>query len=239
MGSVVRLGVFLLCGVLMSAVAVPVSAQQAEGPDSAAGGQENTRYVRDILYIAVREGPSEQAEVVEVIPSGTGMVILEQAPDSGFAHVRLESGEEGWVLTRFLTEEPIARQRLEATQERIERLEEENGRLQRDLAAVREERDELSERAAGLQRRSEDLAEELERVRAISAESVALDQENRRLSAELEIARNGRREAEQEADAARQRLYTIAGIAALLGLAVGFYIGYTPVRREKKWRQLP
>lgn len=197
-------------------------------------------YVNDMLHIAVREAPNEQAAIVDVVPSGTRMTILEP-PEEGasFVHVRMDSGEEGWALARFLVDEPIARQRLETAEARIQRLEKENRQLENNLDEVRKARDEFKDQAAELQRQTEELTEELERIKAISAEAVALDQENRRLTAELEIARKAQREAEQTAEAAETELYTIAGIAAVLGLGLGFYIGYTPVRREKKWRQLP
>lgn len=233
-----RFNAYLLCSALL-AIPAAAPAQETGSPENAAAGEQKTMYVNDILYIAVRSAPSEQAEALDVVPSGTKMATLETTEDGKFVRVRLESGEEGWVLQRFLTDEPIARERLEAAQARIERLQTENERQRNELAAVRSERGELDEQTTDLQRRVEELTQELERVKAISAEAVALDQENRRLTAELEIARNARREAEQAAENARTRLYTTAGIAAVLGLGIGFYIGYTPVRRDKKWRQLP
>ena len=236
MNTAVRLGLSLLCGALL---AVPAAALAQQVPDQGRPAGENTRYDNDILHIAVREAPSAPAGLVKVIPSGTRMEILETAPDEAFTRVRLASGEQGWVLSRFLTDEPIARDRLEAALARTERLERENGRLQSALGEVRSERDALSEQASGLQRRNAQLTEELERIRATSAEAVALDQENRRLTAELETARKARRAAERAAEAGRSQLYTTGGIAAVLGLGVGFYIGYTPVRREKRWRKMP
>ncbi len=72
-----------------------------------------TRYVSDDLVITLRSGPSTQNAIIDNLNSGDAVDILEEEDDSGYSRVRVRaSGAEGWVLSRYLSTERAAGDRL-------------------------------------------------------------------------------------------------------------------------------
>ena len=74
---------------------------------SAASAQP--RYVSDRLEVTLRTGTSTQHSIIRMVPSGARVEVLETDGASGYSRVRAADGTEGWVLTRYLMEEPAAR----------------------------------------------------------------------------------------------------------------------------------
>lgn len=200
------------------------------------------RFVKDVIYINVRSGPTQQDPTIAVIPSGVRMEVLERDKAHGTYRVRLLSGKyagkEGWVLARFLSDEPIARDRLESAQERATALEGKAASLEQALSELRKARQTQDQALTALRRENQTLKRELKEIKAMSASAVEAHRQRKRL--EQQLAEQGRRlnAAEAQAAAAEQKLYMAVAVAALLALGIGFYIGYTPVRREKRWRRL-
>ena len=75
--------------------------------------QAQTRYVTDRTIVEIRRGPSTEYLILRNLEAGERVEVLEQNEDAGYSRVRVaDQGTEGWILTRFLTAEPIARERL-------------------------------------------------------------------------------------------------------------------------------
>lgn len=103
----------------------------------------STRYISDETAITLREDKGMNAPVSALLKSGTKVELVEEDSASGYSRVRVGPGREGWVLARYLSTEPAARERLAAMQSQfaeqqavVRRLEGENARL-RDEAAAR------------------------------------------------------------------------------------------------------
>jgi len=101
-------------------------------------------YVTDRFEITLRTGPGTQHKILKMLPSGTRLQVLERN-DEGYVRVRSEDGVEGWVLARYLQEEPVARERLAQAQARLDR-------LRKEVAALRRENGDLKKENARLQR---------------------------------------------------------------------------------------
>lgn len=105
-------------------------AAQAQEPASA------VRYISDETAITLRQDKGMNAPVAALLKSGTRVEMIEDDKPSGYARVRVAPGREGWVLSRYLSNEPAARERLAAVQSQfadqqalVRRLEAENARL--------------------------------------------------------------------------------------------------------------
>ena len=122
------------------------------------GGQAG--YVSDTVEITVRTSPGMDRKIFEMIQSGQKLEIL--ATQDDWAHIRLPSGREGWVLSRFVTNDVPAAVRLAELEkkyqhlqrqtdvpvEEISRLEGENQRLGESLAQARQTVERLEAAAA-------------------------------------------------------------------------------------------
>ena len=103
----------------------------------------STRYISDETAITLREDKGMTAPVAALLKSGTKVELLEEDTASGYSRVRVGPGRDGWVLSRYLSNEPAARERLAAAksdlaeqQAAVRKLEAENARL-REAAASR------------------------------------------------------------------------------------------------------
>ena len=88
-----------------------------------------TKYVTDDFEVMLRTGPSIQNKIVRPLRSGTRIKVLRVDSGNGHSQVQTSSGEIGYLLTRFLSEKPSARNRV--------------SRLESQLAQLRSEPNEI------------------------------------------------------------------------------------------------
>ena len=60
-----------------------------------------TKYVREIVYVTLREAPGLKNKVISNLPSGQELEILEAGKE--WTRVRVANGTTGWVLSRYVT----------------------------------------------------------------------------------------------------------------------------------------
>jgi Bacterial SH3 domain len=171
-------------------------------------GVAATAYVSDELVLGVFAEENSQGQRLATLHSGTSVETLAQKGD--FTQVRLADGTTGWVKTAFLTA-------TEPAVVRIKRLEEELDRTRATTPA-------LAEAAA-------------------RSEVEGLKQELSALQSELAAARSGGTSPAAPAQPVPDPLaaiqapagtlwQVIAGIALLMGLACGFWLGYATLARR-------
>lgn len=96
-----------------------------------------TMYVSDQLLVTMRRGKSNEHKILKTINTGTPLEILEKEAGDKYVKVRLQSGEEGYVLKQYLTGDtpkPIV----------ISHLEKKVAKLREQLAQVEAKRAESS-----------------------------------------------------------------------------------------------
>ena len=198
--------------------------------------QAQTRYVTDRTIVELRRGPSTEYLILRNLEAGERVEVLEENEEQGYSRVRVaDQGTEGWILTRFLITEPIARERLAAAErslatarERVTALETQNQELGRDLATLRTE---LEEARTNHGTASRELAD----IRTASANVVQLREDYTRTQQRL-VQRE--REVEQlTADNARlagrdsQNWFVVGAGVLLAGIVIGLV---APTLRRKK-----
>jgi len=82
-----------------------------------------TRYVTDIFEVTMRSGTSTANSIVRLLRSGEAVTLLEVDVASQYSLVETRDGKQGYVLNRFLQEEPAARELLEKLSARHQQLE--------------------------------------------------------------------------------------------------------------------
>lgn len=199
----------------------------------------STRYVTDKFEINLRTGKGTQYQIVDMPSSGTPLEVLEVDEETGYSHVRTPRGREGYVLTRYLQDQPAARARLAAAERRLET-------LSQETAQLREQRDELrkanAEQAAALEQlRSESgrTGQELARLKTIAARPVELNQENQTLrerTVTLEKDLQMVRQENQILKDGSARDWFIAGAGVLIfGMLLGFVLPKLRGRQKSTW----
>ena len=148
---------------------------------AAAGAQAQTQYVSDELEVTMRTGPTTQNAIVRILQSGTPLTILEQDTESGYARVSTNAGTEGWVLMRFLVDQPVARDRLVVAERRLQAAREEAQTAQEELRTLREELNGTQQRLGDAESANEGMVRELNDIRTASANAVSMRDQNRTL----------------------------------------------------------
>jgi SH3 domain protein len=205
-----------------------------------AQAQAQARYVTDRTIVELRRGPSTEYLILRNLEAGERVDVLEQDEDVGYSRVRVaDQGTEGWILTRFLTAEPIARDRLAAAErnlaaarERVATLEMQTAELSRDLAATRTD---LTETRTNHGTVSKELAD----LRTAAANVVEIRDQNTRLQQRL-VQRDGEVET-LTADNARlggrnsQNWFVVGAAVLLAGIVIGLVAPSLRRKRRSDW----
>lgn len=80
----------------------------------AQSGEPPVRYISDEIAVTLRKGEGISAQVAALVKTGTRVELLEEGSESGYSRVRIAPGREGWVLAKYLSVEPPARERVAA-----------------------------------------------------------------------------------------------------------------------------
>jgi SH3 domain protein len=107
---------------------------------TAAVASGQTRYVSDNTVVELRRGASTEFKILRNLGAGEAVEVLESDGGNGYSRVRvLDEGTEGWILTRFLTAEPIARERLAVADRNLATARNRVGELEQQVASVTEQ----------------------------------------------------------------------------------------------------
>src|SRR5210317_2020580 len=89
--------------------------------------QAETRFVE--VEVTLRSGQGTEFEIVRMIRSGTPLEVLESNSRTGYSRVQMPGGTGGWVLTRYLTSNPVGAEQLVAARQTVDQLTRENREL--------------------------------------------------------------------------------------------------------------
>jgi SH3 domain protein len=140
-----------------------------------------TRYVTDQYDFNLRSGESTRYKILRTLPSGTPLEVLGVNTDSGYAKVRTSDGLTGYMLVRYLQEEPGARGQLEAMQQRLTELQQTPDKLAARLGELQREHEALKQKNAALISEKEQVERALAEIRHASANVMRINQERKQL----------------------------------------------------------
>jgi SH3 domain protein len=179
-----------------------------------------TKYVSDEFEIMLRRGQTVQHEIIRQLKSGTPVKVLES--NAKYSLVRTNSGAEGWVLTRYLMDQPAGRER--AIQYKA------------DYELLKNNFDAL------LAKQKSDLEQELAELQVLAKKPITLEKRNTELQGRLAQQKQRYQTLEQETEALRMpykdREWLITGAGVFfVGLVVGMIL-VSIGRRKRRWNQL-
>ncbi len=189
--------------------------------------QAETRYIVDQAKLPMRSGQSTSHAIVRMLPSGTAVEVLGQS-GAGYTHIRTRGGKEGWILSRYLMNEPAARSRLVWAEKELSK-----------LHTLEQKKKDLVQEVSLLKDDNKNLQSELARIRKAAANAVAVADENRALKIKAEQAEQAfealRQETSDIRSGAQQRWFMLGGGAILLGILLGLILPRLKFRRKDRW----
>ncbi len=197
------------------------------------------QYVSDQLVITLRTGQGSAYQIIRTLPSGTRLEVLEMT-ETGYARVRTDNGAEGWIRSQYLSPEPIARLKLEATENKLNKLKAENTNLQEKTKKLRKQRHELENKNKDLLSRVKTAESQLSRLGEVAAKPLLLDKENRKLQQQnisLEKRLQMMAQENQVLKDRSQREWFIAGAIVLLGgIFLGLLLPKIRWKKKNSWK---
>ena len=142
-------------------------------------------WVSDQFEVMLRTGPSTSNAIERMLPSGTSLEILETDADAGYSRVQTAAGTEGWVLTRYLMNEPSAREQLRRLTGQLSSAADVGSSLESQLDAVKGQYATASNRIASVEREKSALEKELAEIKRTAANVLSIDNQNKDLREQL------------------------------------------------------
>ena len=202
-----------------------------------------TVYVTDELTIQMRTDKGVGFRIRKSLPSGTKLKVL-QVDKSGYTQVANEAGTAGWVLSRFLSKEPIARDKLKQAQDKAVRLKQEKDLLKQELSETKKEKSQLGQSEKNLLKKNNTISTELVKLRKIAARPMQLEKNNEKLRNELLSNESQTRLLKQELQTLKddsEKQWFITGAVILFG---GILLGLilpnlkSNPQRKQNWNRL-
>ena len=205
----------------------------------AAAANAQTVWVSDQFEITLRTGPSTSNAIERMLPSGTALEVMERDEESGYARVRTQAGTEGWVLTRYLMNEPSAREQLTTLTQRLTNAAAEGSSLTSQLSAIRAEQDAAQQQIATLEREKSQLERELADIRRTAADVLSINEQNRTLRdqlAEAEIRAETLEQQNRQLSGQSNRYWFMTGSAVLVvGILLGIWLPRIRWQRRSRY----
>lgn len=142
-------------------------------------------WVSDQFEVMLRTGPSTNNAIQLMVDSGTELEILGEDAEAGYTQVRTGGGTEGWVLTRYLMQEPSAREQLGNLTGQLTNAAAEGSSMTSQLNAVRGEYDSATRQIRQLEQDKSGLQAEIADISQKAANTLAIDRQNQDLRQQL------------------------------------------------------
>jgi len=196
-------------------------------------------WVSDQFEVMLRSGPSTNNAIERILPSGTALELVERDDDAGYARVRTAAGTEGWVLTRYLMDEPSAREQLEALTSRLTSAAAQGSSLTSQLDAVQGEYDSASRQISTLENEKRRLEEELAEIKRTAANVLAINNQNKDLRDQLanaEIQAATLEQQNRELTGQTTRYWFMTGALVLVvGMILGIWLPRIRWQRKSRY----
>jgi len=198
-----------------------------------------TRYVTDDFEIMLRTGPSVQNKIVRSLKSGTRLDVLREDAGNGHSQVQTSRGEIGYVLTRFLSVNQSARNRVRYLEDQLKKLRSKPGELQTMLANSQEENQELISQNLRLTDQLKVITSEFNEIKEVSKDPVNLSKQNVKLEGEVQQLLlqldDIRIQNEDLKDQSAKRWYVLGGGTVFIGLLLGWILSIARRPRRQSW----
>ncbi len=202
-----------------------------------------TAYVTDELKITLRTGESATHRIARMLPTGERLTVLSTNPATGYSKVRTSGGAEGFVLSRQLVDQPVARDRLAAAEAEVKMLKAAPGELSSRLAKLTEQHKTLLKEHEELKEAKTLVDQQFAALQRTSSNAVRIANERNELrkqvasmTREVEDVKQQNRELENKT---AQNWFLIGGGVVVGGIILGLILPHLRVRRRKSsWGSL-
>ena len=197
------------------------------------------RYVTDVFEVTMRSGPSTSNSIIRMLRSGDSVTLLEEDLETKYSYVETADGKQGYVITRFLEDSPVARQVLAELQQQHQQ-------QRQELDAQAAQIDELKQ---ALQREQDDNAalkvalraseQELSEVREAAQNTLNILEQNKRLQTVVDQLREEKSVLSSTnaelSDSTRIDWFVRGAAVSLIAFIIGILVTRIRWRKKDTW----
>lgn len=184
-----------------------------------------TVYVTDKLEILLRSGQGTQFKIISSLETGAPLTVLRNDRGNGWTRVRTPDKKTGWVLTRFLTDTPVARLKLDSANKQLASLQEEATQVKKELGALKANNNDTVREHEALSKEKNKLIQELTSIRQASSQAVQIQSERDQLQERVVNLERDlqkiKREKQTLEDSSSQDWFLIGAGVLLVGVLLG------------------
>lgn len=197
------------------------------------------RYVTDNFEVMLRTGPSVQNKIIKALPSGTPVEILRDDAGNGHSQVQTADGDIGYMVTRFISDQPSARNQVVSLENQLEELRSNPSELQTLLANSQEENAELITQNVSLTDELQRVKTELQEIKRVSGNVVQVAASNQKLETEVQQLLLQLDDIRIQNEALKDNSETIRNLIGagliVLGLFLGWILSISGRRSRGTW----
>ena len=196
-----------------------------------------TRYITDQLSVTMRHGQGTQYRIVDSLQSGQAVQVLQSNPKTGYSEVKTQNGDTGWVLTRYLTDTPSARQRLSQAQKTVAQLQQQNQALQSKLNDLQSTKSQLTAKRSNLEAENKQLQSRLQDISSKASHAIQISRTNQHLKERLASLQADRSRLKYQNNALRshRRGLEVGAVILFAGIVLGLVLPRLRLRRRSSW----
>ena len=198
-----------------------------------------TRYVTDQFEITLRSGASTSNSILKMLKSGQPVKVIEDDIASKYTLVETPDGKQGYVLTRYLDNQPSARQRLAALQKRAEQLNKTIRELRDELKQYKTSQQSDSQTIGQLKRELQATQTELENLKDATRDTVQVIEQNRTLQQRITRLESEKQLLEEEnrayKDSTAMDWFVRGAGVSLLAFFIGILVTRIRWRKRDSW----
>lgn len=194
-----------------------------------------TLYIRDDIEVMVRTGPGNDRRIIAMPRSGTPVEVLEALDD--WTMVRLRNDKEGWMMTRYLSQGPPAKEIIATLKSENEILSQQNKVLIEETARFKKERKALHRTLSAQTKTAKSFKKSYEALKKGASEYLNLKASYEKVSEDLAAKAGQQAELEEKLrnlEDTQPLRWLVCGAAVLF---VGIIVGIM-ARRPRKRRSL-
>lgn len=198
------------------------------------------RWVSDVLYVPLRSGKGNQFRIVNRgLKTGTPLTLIEEDVEGGWVFVETEKGEQGWVRSQYVINEPTAGIRLDSANSKLDKLDKQRKQLQAEVKTLKSENRQLNKELDKISNQSSKLDKELSTIKQVSSSAIDLHERHQELmhqhqliQTELDVlkAENSRLKADS-----RNTFFIYGALAVGLGVLITLIV--PNLRRRKRYSE--
>ena len=196
-----------------------------------------TRYVSDELEITLRVGASTKQRIISMLKSGTEIEVLSVDKRSGYSKIRTPNGKTGFVLSRFLMDQPSARELVITLNDKIQELQAEPEQIRSRLSQLQEEYAKLQKDHEKVVNDKNSITQELAGIRQTAANAINIANERSELRKQLVKLKTQAADLQhtnRELSNNRDQNWFMIGAGVVLGsIFIGWLLPYMRFKRRK------